>query len=195
MWEPLDHGHLSQDQDKSRQTKDTREHQAGSPSSRPAGRAEAQWSPGSLLGPCLGKSFTCKSSLPSCGTYFLDPLQFFSLFLCYLKKLFVLYWSVGAEQCCDSFGGTAKGLSHTHTHIRSAPRIQALCKTVLRAVQQVLVSYPLKTQLRAGATEDGMVRWHHRLNGHEFEQAPGDTEGQGSIVGCSPWGHKELDTA
>ena len=43
-------------------------------------------------------------------------------------------------------------------------------------------------------TEDKMVGWHHRLNGHEFEQAPGDGEGQGSLVCCSPWGHKELDT-
>ena len=41
-------------------------------------------------------------------------------------------------------------------------------------------------------TEDEMVGWHHRLNGHEFEQTPGDSEGQGSLV-CSPWGHKELD--
>ena len=40
-----------------------------------------------------------------------------------------------------------------------------------------------------------MVGWHHRLNGHEFEQAPGDSEeGQGSLVCCSPWGHKESDT-
>ena len=44
-------------------------------------------------------------------------------------------------------------------------------------------------------TEDDMVGWHHRLNGHEFEQAPGDGEGQGSLVCCSPWGCKELDTA
>ena len=43
-------------------------------------------------------------------------------------------------------------------------------------------------------TEDEMVGWHHGLNGHEFEQAPGDSEGQGSLVCCSPWGHKELDT-
>ena len=43
------------------------------------------------------------------------------------------------------------------------------------------------------ATEDEMVRWHHRLNGHEFEQAPGDGDGQGSLACCSPWGHKELD--
>ena len=38
-----------------------------------------------------------------------------------------------------------------------------------------------------------MVGWHHRLNGHEFEQTPGDGEGQGSLACCSPWGHKELD--
>ena len=39
-----------------------------------------------------------------------------------------------------------------------------------------------------------MVGWHHQLNGHEFEQALGDGEGQGSLVCYSPWGHKELDT-
>ena len=39
-----------------------------------------------------------------------------------------------------------------------------------------------------------MVGWHHQLNGHEFEQDPGDTEGQGSLACCSPWGCKELDT-
>ena len=39
-------------------------------------------------------------------------------------------------------------------------------------------------------TEDKMVGWHHRLN----EQAPGDGEGQGSLVCCSAWGLKELDT-
>ena len=44
-----------------------------------------------------------------------------------------------------------------------------------------------------GATEDEMVGWHHWLNGHEFEQALGDGEGQGSLACCCPWGHKELD--
>ena len=43
-------------------------------------------------------------------------------------------------------------------------------------------------------TENEMVGWHHRLSGHEFEQAPGDTEGQGSLACCSSWGRKELDT-
>ena len=44
------------------------------------------------------------------------------------------------------------------------------------------------------ATEDEMVGRHHRLNGHEFEQTPGDGEGQGSLACCSPWRRKESDT-
>ena len=39
-----------------------------------------------------------------------------------------------------------------------------------------------------------MVGWHHRLNGHEYEQTLGDGEEQGSLECCSPWGHKESDT-
>ena len=39
-----------------------------------------------------------------------------------------------------------------------------------------------------------MVGWHHRLDGHELKQTLGDIEGQGSLVCCTPWGHKELDT-
>ena len=42
-------------------------------------------------------------------------------------------------------------------------------------------------------TEDEMVGWHHLLNGHEFERAPGDSEGQGSLTYFSAWGHKESD--
>ena len=45
-----------------------------------------------------------------------------------------------------------------------------------------------------GTTEDEMARWHHRLKGHEFEQATGDSEGQGGLVCCSPWGPQESDT-
>ena len=43
-------------------------------------------------------------------------------------------------------------------------------------------------------TKGEMVGWHHRLHGHEFEQAQGDGEGQGSLACCSPWGCKEWDT-
>ena len=42
-------------------------------------------------------------------------------------------------------------------------------------------------------TEDEMVAWHHRLNGHEFEQALGVGDGQGNLACCSPWSRKELD--
>ena len=43
-------------------------------------------------------------------------------------------------------------------------------------------------------TEDEMVGWHYRLDGHEFEQALGAGDGQGRLACCSPWGRKELDT-
>ena len=42
-------------------------------------------------------------------------------------------------------------------------------------------------------TEDEMVGWHHRCDGHEFEQASGVGDGQRSLACCSPWGHKESD--
>ena len=42
-------------------------------------------------------------------------------------------------------------------------------------------------------TQDEMVGGHHRLSGHEFEETPGDSERQGSLECCSPWGHKGLD--
>ena len=45
-----------------------------------------------------------------------------------------------------------------------------------------------------GTTEDEMVGRHHRLDGHESEQAPGVGDGQGGLASCSPWGHKESDT-
>ena len=49
-------------------------------------------------------------------------------------------------------------------------------------------------QEEKGETEDEMVGWHHWLYEHEFEQTLGDSKGQGSLVCCSPWGHKEWDT-
>ena len=42
------------------------------------------------------------------------------------------------------------------------------------------------------AAEDEVVRWHHQLNGHEFEQAPGVGDGQGSLACCSPWGSQKV---
>ena len=43
-------------------------------------------------------------------------------------------------------------------------------------------------------TEDEMVGWRHRLDGHEFEEAPGVGDGPGGLTCCSPWGCKESDT-
>ena len=48
-------------------------------------------------------------------------------------------------------------------------------------------------QEEKGTTEDEMVRWHHRHNGHGFGWTPGVGDGQGGLVYCSSWGHKELD--
>ena len=45
-----------------------------------------------------------------------------------------------------------------------------------------------------GTTKGEMAGWHHGLNGHEWEQTPGDSERQGSLACCSPWGSQELDT-
>ena len=49
-------------------------------------------------------------------------------------------------------------------------------------------------QKKKGATEDETIKWHHWLNGHEFEQTLGDSEGQGRLACCSPWGHKKSNT-
>ena len=48
-------------------------------------------------------------------------------------------------------------------------------------------------QEEKGVTKDEMVGWHRWLNGHEFQHAPGDSEGQGSLESYSSWSHKELD--
>ena len=45
-----------------------------------------------------------------------------------------------------------------------------------------------------GTTNDEMAGWHHRLDGHEFEQVPGVGKRQGNLVCCSPWDRNELDT-
>ena len=61
------------------------------------------------------------------------------------------------------------------------------------SLEKTLMLGKIEGNQRRGAAEDEMVRQHHRLNGHEFEQTLGDSEGQGSLVGCSPWGHEETD--
>ena len=58
-------------------------------------------------------------------------------------------------------------------------RVDSLEKTLMLGGQE-----------EKGMTKDEMVGWHHRLNGHEFEQTLGVGEGQGSLACCSPWGHR-----
>ena len=50
-----------------------------------------------------------------------------------------------------------------------------------------------RKQEEKGTTEDEMVGWHHQLNGHYFEQALEDSEGQGSLACCSPWGSQRVE--
>ena len=51
-----------------------------------------------------------------------------------------------------------------------------------------------KVEAKKRTTESKMVGWHHRLNGHEFEQASGVGDGQGGLACCGPWGGKESET-
>ena len=56
----------------------------------------------------------------------------------------------------------------------------------------IIVAGKDKEQEEKGATEDEMVRCHHQLNGHELEQTPGDSEGQGGLARCSRWGQRDM---
>ena len=61
------------------------------------------------------------------------------------------------------------------------------------SLEKTLMLGKIECKRRRGQ-EDEMVGWHHRLNGHEFEQALEVGDGQGGLACCSPWGHKESDT-
>ena len=60
------------------------------------------------------------------------------------------------------------------------------------SLEKTLMLGKIKGKRRRGRqTENEMVGWHHQLNRHEFEQAPGDGNGQGSLVCCNPWDCKD----
>ena len=61
------------------------------------------------------------------------------------------------------------------------------------SLEKTLMLGKIESVRRKGVAEDEMLRQYHQLNGHEFEETPGDSEGQGSLVCCSPWGCKESD--
>ena len=68
------------------------------------------------------------------------------------------------------------------------------CKVKSRPIGKAPDAGKDRRQEEKGTTEDEMVGWQHQLNGHEFEQTAGDSEGQESLVCYSPWGCKESDT-
>ena len=61
------------------------------------------------------------------------------------------------------------------------------------SLEKILILGKIKGRRRRGITEDEVVGWHHQLDGHEFQQALGVGDGQGSLPCCSPWGCKESD--
>ena len=61
------------------------------------------------------------------------------------------------------------------------------------SLEKTLMLGKIEGRRRRGPTEDEMVGWHHRLDGHEFEQLQEVGDGQGSLACCSPWGCKELE--
>ena len=61
------------------------------------------------------------------------------------------------------------------------------------SLEKILMLGKIEGRRRRGE-EDEMAGWHHRLNGHEFEQASGVGDGHGSLACCSPWSHRESDT-
>ena len=61
------------------------------------------------------------------------------------------------------------------------------------SLERTLMLGKIESQRRRGQQRLKMVEWHHWLDGHAFEQTPIDSEGQGSLVCCSPWGCQELD--
>ena len=75
---------------------------------------------------------------------------------------------------------------------RDITLLTKLC--LVKAMVFPVVRYGCESWFINEVTEDEMIGWHHRLDGHEFEQARGAGDGQGSLVCCSPWGRKELDT-
>ena len=63
----------------------------------------------------------------------------------------------------------------------------------LNSLEKTLMLGKIEGKEETEATENEAVGWHHQLNGHEFKQTLGDSEGQGSLACCSPWGGKESD--
>ena len=88
-----------------------------------------------------------------------------------------------------------KEINHEYSLEGLRPKLQYFVHLMQRAdlLEKTLILGKTEGKRRRGETEDEMVGWHHQLNGHEFEQALGVGDGQGSLVCCGSWGCKESD--
>ena len=64
----------------------------------------------------------------------------------------------------------------------------------VKSLKKTLTLRKTESNRKKGATKDRMVEWYYQVNGHGFEQTVGDSEAQGNLACCSPWGLKESDT-
>ena len=108
------------------------------------------------------------------------------------------WWWVGKPVPCSPWGhkesDTTEGLNWTELNwcwSWSFNTLATWCKELTHWKRPWC--WEKMRERKEGHKDDEMVGWHHRLNGHEFEQTQGDSEGQGSLVCCIPWGRKELD--
>ena len=113
-----------------------------------------------------------------------------------------LHLLLGCSAVGEEGGSNTEAIKSVHGEMMAATNI---------VIQYLTILWPpnIKSQLfgkdpdaakdgrweEKGATEYEMAGWHHRLNGHEFEQTPGVGDGQGGLACCSPWGRKDSDTA
>ena len=78
--------------------------------------------------------------------------------------------------------------------VKRKPVVEKMMPRVGAAAVVLSNSVLINEEPRTKTTEDEMAGWHHRLNGHEFEQAPGGGDGQGGLPCCRLWGRKKSDT-
>ena len=102
-------------------------------------------------------------------------------------------WGMGWGRCVGGSGWR----THVYPwliHVNVWQNPLKYCKVISLQLKKKDPNAGKDCKQEKGMIEDETVGWHHWLNGHEFEQAPGNGEGQGSLVCCSPWGCKQSDT-
>ena len=121
-------------------------------------------------------------------------------------------WRITALQYCVSFCHISTLISHRYIYVPSLlnphPTPPVCHRAPVSIIRQIPTGYftygswlirkdpdaEKDWRQKKGTTEDKTVGWHHQLNGHEFEQAPGDDVGQGGLAPSSPWGGRQSHT-